>query len=182
MGADVPLQQPWPGETFAADATFTRLAVCSHVHRKGGYRHIDLVAVGTVSGFGVCQRPVRLPMPGQVAGRAVRFPAIRALTFLAVGRLLRRLFRNYCVAIVVVIVFLYDLFVGTRPVDDRGRVVSEVDDADLGQLRQVIQLVPDRRLLSVDDVFVGVWHFVIRVGEVSVDGSLTSGIVRRPLE
>jgi len=63
--------------------------------------------MGTVSGFGVCQRPVRLPMPGQVAGRAVTFPAIRTLTFLVVGRrLLRSLFRSYRVVIVVIIVFL----------------------------------------------------------------------------
>jgi len=55
--------------------------------------------------------------------------------------------------------YLNDLFVGTRIVDDRARVVSEVDDADFGQLRQIVQLVSDRRLLSVDDVFVGVWHF-----------------------
>jgi len=63
-----------------------------------------LVAVGTVSGFGVCQRPVRLPMPGQVAGRAVTFSAIRTLTFLVVGRLLRSRFRSY--RVVTIIVFL----------------------------------------------------------------------------
>jgi hypothetical protein len=164
VGADVALQQPWSREAFTTDTTFARLAVCSHVHRKGGYRHIDLVAMGTVSGFGVCQRPVRLPMPGQVAGRAVTFPAIRTLTFLVVGRrLLRSLFRSYRVVIVVIIVFLDDIFVGTRTVDYGARVVSEVDDADFGQLRQVVQLVSDRRLLGFDDVFVGVWHFRVRV-------------------
>jgi len=32
VGTNVPLQQPWPGEAFTADATFTGLAMCSHMH------------------------------------------------------------------------------------------------------------------------------------------------------
>jgi len=43
-----------------------------------------LVAMRTVFGFGVGQRSVRLPMPSQVAGRAVTFLALRTLAVLDV--------------------------------------------------------------------------------------------------
>jgi len=108
-------------------------------------------------GFDISQRPMRLSVPGQVTGRAVTFSTIRTLTFLIVGCLLRRLLCSYCIMVVVVnIVFLDVLFIGIRTVNDRSRVLFEVDDTDFGQLRQIVQLVSDRRLLSVDDMFIGV--------------------------
>jgi len=79
-----------------------------------------LVAVGTVSGFCVCQRPVRLPMPGQVAGSAVTFTAIRTLTFLVVvvvvGRLLRSLLRSYRAMVVVVVDVDFSVVVDDHPI------------------------------------------------------------------
>lgn len=93
--------------------------------------------MGTVPGFDVGQRSVGLSVPGQIARRTVTFPTIRTLTFLiVVVRLLRRLFRTYRITVVIInIVFLNVLFISIWTVDDRGRVLSEVDDANLSQLR-----------------------------------------------
>lgn len=67
-----------------------------------------LVTVGTVPGFDVGQRPVGLSVPSQIARRTITFPTIRTLTFLiVVVRFLRRLFRTYCIMVVIInIVFL----------------------------------------------------------------------------
>lgn len=63
-----------------------------------------LVAVWTVSSFGVSQRPVRLPVPGQVTGRAVTFTTIRTLTFF-VRRLFRRRLLRYPVIVIAAVEF-----------------------------------------------------------------------------
>lgn len=58
-------------------------------------------------------------------------------------------------------IYLFERF---RILDDGGgRVVFEVDDAYFGQLREVVELVADRRLLraAAADVFVRMRHFYV---------------------
>lgn len=78
MGSNVSLQEPGPGEALATVGTFAALVVGSHMHREGRHRDINLIAVGTTSGFLVTQWPVCLTVSGQVAGGAVSFSAVRA--------------------------------------------------------------------------------------------------------
>lgn len=67
--------------------------------------------MGTVPGFGVGKRPVRLPVSGQVTGRAVTFPAIRTLAFL-VGRFLRSLLLQQYLLVAVIVVVVTVSIVG----------------------------------------------------------------------
>lgn len=91
VGADVPLQQPRPGEALAAVRALAALIVGAHVHRVGRHRDVHLVAVRAAARLLVHQRAVRLPVAGQVGRRRVLLAALGAdVHVLAVARLLQR--------------------------------------------------------------------------------------------
>jgi hypothetical protein len=69
--SDVALEEPGSGEALAAEGTLAALVVRAHVHRVGGHGDVHLVAVRTPARLFVLQRPVRLAVSRQVAGRAV---------------------------------------------------------------------------------------------------------------
>jgi len=51
MCAYVSLQQPWPGEAFAAIVTLASLIVSSHVHAERRHADVDLVTMRAPPGF-----------------------------------------------------------------------------------------------------------------------------------
>lgn len=89
MRAYVTLQQPRPGEALAAIMALASLIVGPHVHAERGHADVDLVAVRAPSGLLIAQRPVRLPVPGQIRRRRVPLAAVGALVILVLGVRLR---------------------------------------------------------------------------------------------
>ena len=56
MGSDMTLQQPGPGEGFAAELALAALVVGPQVHGVGRHGDVGLVAMGTFPCFLVLQR------------------------------------------------------------------------------------------------------------------------------
>lgn len=71
MGANVSLEQPWPGEALATVMTLTTLRVRANVHRVSGHRDVELVAVRTLASLLVGHTAMYLAVAGEIRGRAV---------------------------------------------------------------------------------------------------------------
>lgn len=58
VGADVSLEEPGAGEALAAELALASLVVGAHVHGVRRHGDVDLLAVGTVAGLFVHNRPI----------------------------------------------------------------------------------------------------------------------------
>ena len=67
VGSHVSLQQPGPGEAFAAHITLVAEVVGENVHGQGGRAHVHLLADGARLGVLGGQRLVGLLVSGKVA-------------------------------------------------------------------------------------------------------------------
>lgn len=83
VGSNVSLQQPWPGEGFAAEMAFAGQSVCANVHFQGTGRRINLSALVASHHFlhlvALIGSAVELLMLGESRVGGIAFAAIGAL-------------------------------------------------------------------------------------------------------
>ena len=77
------LQQPGPGEAFAAHITLVAEVVGENVHGQGGRAHVHLLADGARLGVLGSQGFMGLLVPGQVGAGGKVFAALCALELVA---------------------------------------------------------------------------------------------------
>ena len=78
VGAEVSLQQPGPGESFATELALVVEVVGEDVHGEGGHADIHLAADVTLLGISWVQTAVGLPMSTQIAAGGIVFATVGA--------------------------------------------------------------------------------------------------------
>lgn len=83
VGADMTLQQPWPGESFAADIAFAGQSMGTNMHFQGSQRNVGLITIFAAKGFlhliSLSGRTMELLMFGQTRESGIGLLTIRAL-------------------------------------------------------------------------------------------------------